>query len=118
MKTASQYLRIGKELHPQVFGTYFQYGHYYDIIGTCAIGAIWQAYDRGNPIEAGRDARDIMLELAGDLSLEHLSDNAQSCLLGRQIPTLDKAHWLVTELNDYCKWSREDIADELEALGY
>lgn len=105
-------MRQGSQLHPQAFGDYVV-----DDCCTCAIGAIYEA-------------------LMGKLPPAE-KDKAYACwLVGQEIRLATGIHFntdllehpvlhetwglsaIIASLNDNYKWTREQIADWLEGLGY
>ena len=105
----SEAIRIGAAMKPQTFGVER------DDRGTCALGA---AYDGMGTINAGQEeliALDFNLKLIYDhkelcpacgLNLEYREDKRKAGLICNMIP----------HLNDQHRWSREAIADYIEAM--
>lgn len=103
-------IREGAKLRPQYFEGYF--GHIYPtedsegILCSCALGAAWE-YAR-NQTFCHQEAEQV-LEYFG------IIDYIYICPASNKSKPLSL---IITELNDDHLWTREQIADYVESLGY
>lgn len=100
----SAVIREGAKLHPQCFGSNFEYweGH---VTGSCAFGAAYAALFP----EAPNDAEIPDLEEALNTNLYVERENPETS-------EMDELFNIITDLNDQHRWSREQIADWLESI--
>jgi len=103
----SQAIRLGATFHPQCFGSVCVRGPQNNIVETCALGAAAEAVF----------GESVFRECFGSELIDRLYYRFQflNSPMGLDRPTW--AQWIATR-NDKDKWSREKIADELEAGGY
>lgn len=97
LQKLSQAIRLGATFRPQGRGSLFGYG-IDGVLHSCAIGAAFEAIG-GLPETGvfGITARDAILQRFPDASI-------------------DTTNSIITQ-NDTLHWSREEIADKLEAQG-
>ncbi len=98
-------MREGAKLRPQSFGFFFS--HAEGEVCSCALGSIWE-YLHGNthPPAINNDALCELLGIA-----EIVADHP---IYNKVAPIGD----IIASLNDDNLWSREQIADWLESLGF
>lgn len=94
----SEAIRLGAMLRPQTFG------HYSDEVGTCAIGAVFQAV-----------GSDMGVGLSDDMGNQLDVANRSPCpVLGCEHDHVN--HATIPHLNDDHRWTREQIADWVQAI--
>lgn len=96
----SDAIRIGSAMKPQHFGGSFNSNH----TASCALGA---AHDARCLSQSDHDQ-----EFTEDFMIY---DARKGCHICGQMPTVTEAEW-PAHLNDTHRWSREDIADEVEKV--
>ena len=101
----SEAIRIGAAIKPQTFGAYS------DNVGTCALGAMWDAFRTQPAVVQNRLFNEAFMFAEQEMTLK---ENCPACGLNRKFP--NNQHNLIPHLNDYHKWSREAIADWLETM--
>jgi hypothetical protein len=99
----SEAIRLGSMLHPQYFGSLFCMRIGKEILASCALGAAIEATGTNNmkltfPYLAELVVPPIRMEHIFDLGVKYELANA------------------IAHLNDYARWTREDIADWVERL--
>lgn len=105
----SELIREGAKLHPQCKGVYFQISDG-KCFGSCAYGAALEAYT-GAVIYGEYSLNLDMLEMACGVARD-------TVVLHPILNQQKKMYAVVTALNDEHDWTREQIADWLEAQGY
>jgi hypothetical protein len=107
----SQAIREGAKLRPQTTLAYF-YRCDDGELGSCALGAAAEALGLNLSSEGiGMQTDSILSKRFGGL----LDKPTQHPLFPHVVLRLEK---VITDLNDVQGWSREQIADWLEGLGY
>jgi len=106
----SEAIRLGAKLRPQCKGSFFCYGK---LEGSCALGAAYEGYygSRGDSTEgvaSSVSARFPILRLLVDRT------KVPDCISGENDRFL--LNNVVTSLNDYKGWTREQIADWVEGI--
>ena len=101
----SEAMRIGAAMKPQTFGSYSD-GH-----GTCAIGAMWDAFNTQAQLKRQELYNNAFVFAEKELTSK---EPCPACGIFREFPT--QPNNLIPHLNDYHKWSREAIADWLETM--
>lgn len=106
----SEAIRLGLKLRPQCRGSFFTYGK---LEGSCVLGAAYEGYygTRGTTMESVADSLSQRFPI-----LRQLVDRA---LVPDCIKNENDRHLLnnvVTTLNDYKEWTREEIADWVEGI--
>lgn len=104
----------------QIFGTLFEYKDK-KLVGCCALGAAYigafgvsyaKLYCRG---EEGDEADPFNEVLSSRVPFAKLPREMRALRSIKRDACLDD---VITSLNDLCKWSREEIANYLEGIGY
>lgn len=115
----SEAIRIGAKIRPQAYGAYYLVGQMTGRIGSCAIGA---AYEAAGFYQPEKLAMPCTLEDRAHWfeGLDKWKEKGQTftcpeCLAEQREEPIPL---LVTHLNDFHAWSRENIADHIERLGY
>ena len=113
----SEAMRIGAAIRPQAYGAYFDYSDTDDgttIMRSCAVGAMLEVIAGDDGIAAVfeqkfnlDDYREALGITSWDVDVEHPVTHDQTPLIV-----------VITHLNDADKWTREQIADWLESIGY
>lgn len=101
----SEAIRIGAAMKPQTFGTYN------DNVGTCALGAMWDAFRTQPAEQQSKLFNHAFIFAEQDMTMR---ENCPECGGRQNFP--NGQNNLIPHLNDYHKWSREAIADWLETM--
>lgn len=107
----SALIREGAMKRPQAFHDYIS-----DDGCTCALGAAYEGITGKMPKPDGEDRGLVKATIYNTTGVRnHKIPYPESFVSGwRDVDILD----VVTTLNDTCHWTREQIADYLESLGY
>jgi hypothetical protein len=104
----SEAIREGAKIRPQWFGAFFSGG---DDNRSCALGAAMEGSEL--QLMGYGPLREQWPELlTGTFPCPAGCKNDWRCEDGQTIEDL------IQHLNDACRWTREQIADHLESLGY
>lgn len=102
----SEAIREGAKIRQQGFGKLFDTDQEMNIICTCALGAAWEG--AGNPYLYGCSTEGLKKQFPC------LNDVVQSPDSLKTQPLLG----IIINLNDDEKWTREQIANFVEKMGY
>ena len=108
----SEAIRAGAEKRPQSKYNFFSIADNGETVGSCALGAAYEAIfniTTNDEIDAGRVAE--LEDITGIYDFEVYENH----------PVTQEEHHLdniIISLNDAYQWERERIADWLESIGY
>lgn len=113
----SQAMRYGATLRPQAQWDFFvESDNMYEEIQSCALGAVWEAIT--GRTETHNEGDDVIGFLATFFDLGNEDKPFRTEIPcppeGRKKPIF----WAITHMNDSLLYTREEIADYLEKLGY
>ena len=114
IKTLSQAIRLGATFRPQT------YGNFCDVIGSCAFGAAFEAV--GVEIEREKQPWPEFKRVMTERGWKEIVKREMRCPDCGDFHGLGSKHFktlyaVIVELNNYHFWTREQIADWLEAQG-
>jgi hypothetical protein len=110
-KTLSQLMREGAKLRPQVKQFYFWHDELTgECTGSCAIGAVFEALNPEIDRRRFYGWQDLLDYLGWDAADQEVIHPVTGG--GRRLNVA------IFSLNDDYSWSREDIANWLESIGY
>lgn len=108
----SQAIREGAKLRPQItFLLFAEVPEEDGAIGSCAFGAALEAL--GRKADAMMPQSDVHV-----LMHEHFPGLLRQLVKHPVTGDVETLYYVVTDLNDFKHWSREQSADWLEKLGY
>lgn len=106
-------IREGAKIRPQCFSDYFLKDDV-GVLCSCALGAAYETFHGGIlDLHKMPDPFEIIAEFGIDHE-QYIYLCPHNCDFGLEKSMQD----LIAHLNDYHKWTREQIADHVESLGH
>jgi hypothetical protein len=119
----SEAIRKGATLHPQVFGCFVGWAQEEEdgtpIMGTCAIGAAYEAITGNLPTNPFDDTtiEALLLDEIDEMNDEFGDERVIGYPSQLGLTRHEEVTSVIACLNDFYAWKREDIADYLQEEG-